>query len=157
VSSLLIVTGPPGAGKSTVAGVLTQRFEPSVLVEGDSFFGFIQRGAMAPISQRLPQRPCHFVLRGRFFEPNAAGGFTTIFDGMVGPWFLSTFLQATGLAGVEYAVLLPSVELCVHRVQSRRTMDSQTRPLPGTCIRPSWMRGWIDEMSSWIRLRTQLR
>jgi hypothetical protein len=25
----------------------------------------------------------------------AAGGFTTVYDGMVGPWFLPTFLNAT--------------------------------------------------------------
>ncbi len=34
-ASLLLVTGPPGAGKSTAAQVLVQRFEPSVLVSAD--------------------------------------------------------------------------------------------------------------------------
>src|SRR4051812_7372715 len=36
--SLLVVTGPPGAGKSTVAKLLAASAEPSVLVEGDAFF-----------------------------------------------------------------------------------------------------------------------
>jgi cytidylate kinase len=40
VSALLVITGPPGAGKSTVARVVAHRFEPSVLVEGDAFFAF---------------------------------------------------------------------------------------------------------------------
>jgi gluconate kinase len=48
MASLLLVTGPPGAGKSTVAGMLVERFDHSVLVEGDSFFGFLRRGAVAP-------------------------------------------------------------------------------------------------------------
>jgi cytidylate kinase len=37
---LLVVSGPPGAGKSTVSRILADKFEPSVLVEGDAFFGF---------------------------------------------------------------------------------------------------------------------
>jgi predicted ATPase len=45
---LLIVSGPPGAGKSAVAAALVERWEPSVLVEGDVFFHFLRRGAIAP-------------------------------------------------------------------------------------------------------------
>ena len=48
VQELLVVTGPPGAGKSTVAAMVAGRFDRSVLIEGDSFFGFIARGAIAP-------------------------------------------------------------------------------------------------------------
>jgi energy-coupling factor transporter ATP-binding protein EcfA2 len=39
---LLVVTGPPGAGKSTVAAVLAGRFPESALVEVDAFFGFLR-------------------------------------------------------------------------------------------------------------------
>jgi len=49
----------------------------------------------------------------------ARGGFTTIFDGMVGPWFLPTFLEHAGVESVHYAVLLPSVETCIARVLAR--------------------------------------
>lgn len=40
--------GPPGAGKSTVARAVSATFEPSVLVEGDAFFGFLDQGAIEP-------------------------------------------------------------------------------------------------------------
>ena len=45
MASLVVVTGPPGAGKSTVARALADSFEPSVLVAGDAFFAFLARGA----------------------------------------------------------------------------------------------------------------
>jgi dephospho-CoA kinase len=45
---LVVVTGPPGAGKSVVARALADRFNPSVLVEGDAFFAFLASGRVDP-------------------------------------------------------------------------------------------------------------
>ena len=52
---------------------------------------------------------------GRFTR----GGFTTAYDGIVGPWFLSTFAAATGLDQLDYVVLLPPLETCISRVNTR--------------------------------------
>ena len=46
--SLLVVTGPPGSGKSTLAAALAARLDRSVLIEGDTFFGFLRTGAIEP-------------------------------------------------------------------------------------------------------------
>ncbi len=48
VALLIVVTGPPGAGKLTVARALASEFDRSALVEGEVFFAFIARGALAP-------------------------------------------------------------------------------------------------------------
>jgi gluconate kinase len=121
IAPLLVVTGPPGAGKSTVARALAERFDPSVLVEGDAFYGFLRRGAIAPWlphahSQNTVVTRAAAAAAGGY----AAGGYATVYDGVVGPWFLPDFTAATSLDRVEYVVLLPSVERCLRRVTTRR-------------------------------------
>ncbi len=118
--SLLVVTGPPGAGKSTVARILVDRAARSVLVEGDLFFGFLARGAIEPWlpasnDQNTVVTRAAAAAAGCFAE----GGFATVYDGVVGPWFLSTFATATALDELDYVVLLSDVETCVERVRER--------------------------------------
>jgi adenylate kinase family enzyme len=50
MASLLIVSGPPGAGKSTLAAALAGELPRSVLVSGDQFFRFLATGAIEPWS-----------------------------------------------------------------------------------------------------------
>jgi hypothetical protein len=92
-----------------------------VLVEGDAFFGFLARGAIEPwLPESNEQNDvvtrAAAAAAGRF----ADGGYTTVFDGVVGPWFLPTFAAATALDRIDYAMLMPSVECCVQRVARRR-------------------------------------
>ena len=120
MADLIVVTGPPGAGKSTVARVLADRFPRSALVTGDSFFAFVSGGWVAPWLPEAHEQN-DVVLRaaasaaGRF----VAGGYTVVYDGVLGPWFLPTFSAATGLACLSYVVLLPSEQECLGRVAGR--------------------------------------
>lgn len=136
MGSLLVVTGPPGAGKSSVARLLANVAERSVLAAGDAFFGFLARGAIEPwtagsTDQNTVITQAAASAAGVF----AAGGYTTVYDGVVGPWFLPVFAAATGLDRLDYAILLPSVETCVHRVATRRghgfTDQAATRKMHG--------------------------
>lgn len=135
MASLLVVTGPPGAGKSTVARVLAERFDPSVLVEGDAFFAFLARGAIPPwLPESNEQNEIVTTAAASAAGRYSAGGYTTVYDGVVGPWFLPTFVAATGLNRLDYVVLQPSVERCLDRVATRgtrlhrRTRDTQDAP-----------------------------
>jgi hypothetical protein len=51
---------------------------------------------------------------GRF-----AADYTAVYDGVIGPWFVATFARASGLAALDYVILLPSEECCVQRVRTR--------------------------------------
>jgi hypothetical protein len=61
------------------------------------------------------------------------GGYETVYDGVVGPWFLPAFAAATHLEHLDYVILLPSVDTCVQRVATRRdhgfTDESATRKM----------------------------
>jgi energy-coupling factor transporter ATP-binding protein EcfA2 len=129
--SLVVVTGPPGAGKSTVAHLLAGGLMAgrSVLVEGDAFFRFLAAGAVEPW---LPEAHDQNTIVTRAAAAAAGafawGGYATVYDGVVGPWFLPTFAAATHLKRLDYVVLLPSVEVCVRRVATRRNHGFTDEP-----------------------------
>jgi hypothetical protein len=42
-----------------------------------------------------------------------------VYDGVLGPWLLPTFVRGTGLSDIHYVILLPPLEVCLERVQAR--------------------------------------
>lgn len=120
MSGLIVVTGPPGAGKSTVAEILTERFEPSALVAGDAFFAMIERGYIDPWTKAAHhQNEVVIAAAAAAAGRMTKGGYTVVFDGVIGPWFLDAFLAATGLDEIDYVMLLPPEHVCLQRIGSR--------------------------------------
>ena len=100
-----MVTGPPGAGKSTVSQLLAADFDPGALVAGDQFFGFLRAGFIDPWRPESGKQnevviQSAAAAAGRLVQ----GGITVVYDGVVGPWFVPAFLAGTGLDRLHYAV-----------------------------------------------------
>ena len=118
--SLLVITGPPGAGKSTVARLIADRLPSSVLVEGDAFFAFLASGAIEPwLPESHGQNHVVTAAAAAATATFVDGGYATVYDGVLGPWFLPHFIASSGLRSFDYALLLPPAEDCVRRVVDR--------------------------------------
>jgi adenylate kinase family enzyme len=115
----IVVAGPPGAGKSTVAARLAELYEPSALVEGDAFFAFLRRGYIEPWKPASQEQNTVVVEAAAAATGRLAAYCSVIYDGVIGPWYVRQFLAAAGVSALHYVVLLPSLETCLERVTSR--------------------------------------
>jgi tRNA uridine 5-carbamoylmethylation protein Kti12 len=119
----LILTGPPGVGKTTTAGILAGRSARAVHLESDLFFRFIRSGYVEPWKPEAhEQNKVAMRIAGEAAAGYATAGYFTIIDGIVIPgWFLEPLRDALQEAGrkVAYAVLREPLSVCAERVRGR--------------------------------------
>jgi predicted kinase len=121
-ASLIVITGPPGAGKTTAARMVADGFDPSVHLHADDFWRFIRTGYTVP--WRPESRAQNAVVIDALASAAvtyAVGGYHVVLDGIVVPWFLDRLLARArpGPVEVHYVVLRPAQAMAAQRVADR--------------------------------------
>lgn len=131
---IVILTGPPGAGKSTIAAALATDFERAVHLHTDDFWHYIAAGAIPPyLAQADSQNQTVLRVIAGAASTYATGGYTVIVDGIVGPWMLHHFgpaMPGTPELRMHYLVLRPSRDTALARAVARTGPDDLTAHEP---------------------------
>lgn len=120
---VLILTEPPGVGKTTAAASLVARFPRAVHLEADHFFRFIRSGYVEPWRpESNDQNAAVMEIVAAAAAAYARAGYFTVVDGIVIPgWFFEPVRDALHAAGrrVAFAVLRAPLPVCLARLRER--------------------------------------
>lgn len=115
--SVIFLSGPIGAGKTTVAKALVSLLPaPLSYIEGDTFWSFISKGGERGLQENFP-----VIVRSMTAAaiPFARSGFRVLIDFSIPPVFVDTARKILKEVPFDFVLLRPSFEVCAQRAASR--------------------------------------
>lgn len=117
MAKVIVISGPIGAGKTTVALELLPRLPGSVAyMEGDTFWSFIKKS-----EQHDRRENFNVIMRAMTAAaiPFARSGYDVVLDFSIPPYFLETARKILKELALEYVMLKPSQSVCAARAAAR--------------------------------------
>ena len=130
MSQIVIVSGPPGAGKSTVCEALCERYDRTVHLETDDVYAWIRMGFVPPWKHGSGEQNV-VVSRAaaRAAAAFAEARYGVFVDGIVGPHLLPLYIEELKPARVpvHFVLLLPAIDDVLRRFDGREKRVPMTR------------------------------
>ena len=153
MSSITIVSGCPGSGKSTISKLLAANREMGVRIETDVFYHFLAHRLDPSTPESKPQNTT--VVRSflksalSFYED----GYDVFLDGVIGPWWLQAVQEI--LPSFQYAILHANLETVLQRTKERANIAQSSANPELVCVMHSQFDALTDVDSRTIDTRNK--
>jgi hypothetical protein len=135
-----LISGTPGAGKSTIARALSRRYAKAIAIEVDALREWVVAGYANPLDPWTPETQLQFDLAyqsaGALARLYAGAGFAVVIDGVT----TEADVPAYGFPFSPFKVLLrPALDVALRRNAARHT-----KPFDTSILEPVTRRLFVD-------------